>query len=92
MLAKSAAVEQGQYGIRVNSVHPGGVDTDMRRNLAIADQDARRRWYGRLPIPRPGQPEEVANAVLFLASSESSLVTGAQFVVDGGQLAGSTGI
>lgn len=92
MLARSAAVELGRYGIRVNSVHPGGVDTDMRRGLSIADPDARRRWYERLPLGRIAAPEEVARTILFLASEESCLATGAQFVIDCGQLAGFTGI
>jgi 3alpha(or 20beta)-hydroxysteroid dehydrogenase len=92
MLARSAAVELGRFGIRVNSVHPGGVDTEMRRGLPIADEEARQAWYRRLPISRIGTAEEVAQTICFLASDESSLATGAQFVIDCGQLAGSTGI
>lgn len=91
-LARNAAVEYGQFGIRVNSVHPGGVDTDMRKDLAIGDTAARDRWYARLPISRVASPDEVARTIAFLASDESSLATGAQFVIDCGQLAGSTGL
>jgi 3alpha(or 20beta)-hydroxysteroid dehydrogenase len=91
-LARNAAVEYGRFGIRVNSVHPGGIDTDMRRELGIADPAVREAWYRRLPIARVGRPEEVARMIVFLASCESSLATGAQFVIDGGQLAGSTGL
>jgi 3alpha(or 20beta)-hydroxysteroid dehydrogenase len=88
MLARTAALELGQFGIRVNSVHPGGVDTDMQRDLPIADQSTRDAWYGRLPISRVAQPEEVASAIVFLASDESSLSTGSQLLIDCGQLAG----
>jgi 3alpha(or 20beta)-hydroxysteroid dehydrogenase len=91
-LARNAAVEYGRFGIRVNSVHPGGVDTDMRRSLAIGDTAARDTWYARLPISRVASPEEVARTIVFLASADASLATGAQFVIDCGQLAGSTGL
>jgi 3alpha(or 20beta)-hydroxysteroid dehydrogenase len=91
-LARNAAVEYGRFGIRVNSVHPGGVDTDMRKSLAIGDAAARDKWYSRLPISRVASPEEVARTIVFLASADSSLATGAQFVIDCGQLAGSTGL
>ena len=91
-LARNAAVEYGRFGIRVNSVHPGGVDTDMRKGLAIGATAARDQWYARLPISRVASPDEVARTIVFLASAESSLATGAQFVIDCGQLAGSTGL
>lgn len=91
-LARNAAVEYGRFGIRVNSVHPGGVDTDMRRSLAIGDTADRDAWYSRLPISRVAAAAEVARTIAFLASDESSLATGAQFVIDCGQLAGSTGL
>jgi 3alpha(or 20beta)-hydroxysteroid dehydrogenase len=91
-LARNAAVEYGRFGIRVNSVHPGGVDTDMRKGLAIGDTAARDKWYSRLPISRVASPDEVARTIAFLASDDASLATGAQFVIDCGQLAGSTGL
>jgi 3alpha(or 20beta)-hydroxysteroid dehydrogenase len=86
-LAKCAAVELGRRGIRVNSVHPGGVDTEMSRSPEFdgIDKDA---WYGALPIARIGQPADVAQAALFLASDAGAYTTGSQLVVDGGQLAG----
>ena len=86
-LAKCAAVELGHRGIRVNSIHPGGVDTEMSRSpeFDAVDKDA---WYGALPIARIGQPGDVAQAALFLASDASGYTTGSQLVVDGGQLAG----
>jgi 3alpha(or 20beta)-hydroxysteroid dehydrogenase len=86
-LAKSAALELGPLGIRVNSLHPGGVKTAMSQGPAFDgfDQDA---FYARFPIPRIAQPDEIAGAAVFLASDESSFATGAQFFIDGGQLAG----
>jgi 3alpha(or 20beta)-hydroxysteroid dehydrogenase len=86
-MTKCAAMEVGHDGIRVNSVHPGGIDTPMTRSddFADVDQDAE---YAGLPIPRVGQPEDVARLILFLASDESAYCTGAEFVIDGGQTAG----
>lgn len=86
-LTKAVAIELGHRGIRVNSVHPGGIDTPM---LAGTDRDA--PYYRRLPVPRMGRPEEVAQAVLFLASDDSSYVTGAELTVDGGATAGELSI
>jgi 3alpha(or 20beta)-hydroxysteroid dehydrogenase len=86
-LAKSAAIELGPVGIRVNSLHPGGVDTPMSQSPLFDgfDQDA---FYARLPIPRIAQAEEIAGAAVYLASDDSGFVTGSAFFVDGGQLAG----
>jgi 3alpha(or 20beta)-hydroxysteroid dehydrogenase len=78
-LTKTAAADLGHRGIRVNSVHPGGVDTPM-----IAGSDTTGRSYQRLPIPRIGNADEVARAVLFLASDEASYTTGAELAIDGG--------
>ncbi|HEX7097454.1 MAG TPA: glucose 1-dehydrogenase [Acidimicrobiales bacterium] len=87
-LTKSAALEWGRHGIRVNSVHPGVIASPMVDN---APPDVRQRLQeilDRQPIPRMGRPEEVAYLVLFLASDESSYCTGAEFVIDGGHIAG----
>ncbi|WP_232678638.1 glucose 1-dehydrogenase [Nocardioides sp. R-C-SC26] len=79
-LTKSVAMELAAQGVRCNSVHPGLIRTPMTE---IIPDDM-------IPIPlgRPGQPEEVAAFVLFLASDESSFATGAEFVVDGGTVQG----
>lgn len=89
-MTKCAALELGHSGIRVNSVHPGYIDTvmlrrdfdpdQMKSNLAAAGQS--------VPAGRVGQSEEVAKVVAFLASDNSSYCTGAEFVVDGGQTTG----
>ena len=86
-MTKTAALELGQYGIRVNSVHPGGVDTPMleQDDFEVVDQNA---VFAAQPIPRIGQPEEIAKMVLFLASDDSSYSTGAEFLADGGMMAG----
>jgi len=86
-LTKSAAIDLGPKGIRVNSVHPGGIDTPM---LAGTDPDA--PYYKRLPVPRMGHPDEAARAVLFLASDDASYTTGAELTVDGGATAGELSI
>jgi 3alpha(or 20beta)-hydroxysteroid dehydrogenase len=84
-ITKTAALELGRDGIRVNSVHPGGVLTDMVK--AVGD-DGESGYYKRLPAGRIGIPDDIANLVLFLASDESSYCTGTEFVIDGGMQAG----
>jgi 3alpha(or 20beta)-hydroxysteroid dehydrogenase len=88
-MTKVAALEFGPLGIRVNSIHPGAIDTPMIRRPEFRDPND---WlpHSGLPIPRVGLPEEVAKLALFLASDDSSYCTGAEFVIDGGSLAGST--
>jgi 3alpha(or 20beta)-hydroxysteroid dehydrogenase len=86
-MTKTAALELGHYGIRVNSVHPGAVDTPMISSPDFDDVD-KDAVYKAQPIPRVGQPEEIARLVLFLASDESSFSTGSEFIADGGGLAG----
>jgi 3alpha(or 20beta)-hydroxysteroid dehydrogenase len=89
-MTKVAAIELGAHSIRVNSVHPGGIETPMTRPFGAAGASegtgAEPRYTS--PIPRIGRPEEVANLVLWLASDKSSYCTGAEFVIDGGENAG----
>ena len=84
-LTKVAAQEWGRNGIRVNSVHPGLIDTPMTaNNPAIHNPDIRNKFERGVPLGRPGTSRDIANMVLFLASDESSYCTGQEFVVDGG--------
>ena len=88
-LARSLALEGAEYGIRVNAVCPGVIDTPMNeRNLSRADdpEAMRRSWYEITPLGRLGTPRDVAQAMLFLASDESSFVTGLPLVIDGGRV------
>jgi 3alpha(or 20beta)-hydroxysteroid dehydrogenase len=86
-MTKVAAMELGRFGIRVNSVHPGGIDTAMVHLPEFGDVDTS-AVFGAYPIPRVGQPEEIARLMVFLASEDSSFSTGAEFIADGGMLAG----
>jgi 3alpha(or 20beta)-hydroxysteroid dehydrogenase len=90
-LTKAAAIELGPKGIRVNSVHPGSVETPMVMFEGMTREDFA-PYYDRLPIKRLGTVEDVASMVIFLASEESSYSTGSEFVVDGGQTAGDLGL
>jgi 3alpha(or 20beta)-hydroxysteroid dehydrogenase len=83
-LTKNAAVSYAQDGIRVNSVHPGFVDTPMTQ---ANDPQINAAIIAAAPLGRAGRPSEIAYACLFLASDESSFVTGVELPVDGGYLA-----
>ncbi|MDE5898738.1 MAG: 3-oxoacyl-[acyl-carrier-protein] reductase [Treponemataceae bacterium] len=78
---KSLAKEVGSRGVRVNAVAPGYIETDMTKAV---NEKAREGWIAMIPMKRAGQPEDVANTVLFLASDLSSYVTGQVIGVDGG--------
>ena len=83
LLTKSAAVQYAKEGIRVNSLHPGFIDTPQAASL-MNDPEARAELVRRTPIGRIGTPEDIAYGILFLASDESSFMTGSEFIVDGG--------
>jgi 3alpha(or 20beta)-hydroxysteroid dehydrogenase len=87
-MTKTAALELGAYGIRVNSVHPGTIDTAMVNGPEFAGID-RSSYFAGLPVPRIGEAREVAELVTFLASDSSAYCSGAEFVIDGGETAGS---
>ena len=86
-MTKVAAMELGHFGIRVNSVHPGGVATEMLNQPEFANV-ADNNVYAGQPIPRIGQPEEIAKLMVFLASDDASFSTGSEFIIDGGYMAG----
>jgi len=83
MITKAGAAQHGRQGIRVNSVHPG-LMPPMRTSGRTADPETRAKTLKGVPLGRAGEVDEVAYAILFLASDESSYVTGAELVVDGG--------
>ena len=81
-MSKAAAVELGAYGVRVNSVHPGMINTPMTQ---VHGGDAAMQYGAtRIPLERVGTPEDVAPLYVYLASDESSYTTGGEFAVDGG--------
>lgn len=84
-MTKTAAMELGRDGIRVNSVHPGGINTPMVQD---PDGNPPSEYFQHLALPRIGEPEEVARMVRFLASDECGYSTGSEFVIDGGMTQG----
>jgi NAD(P)-dependent dehydrogenase (short-subunit alcohol dehydrogenase family) len=86
LMTKSVAVQHARDGIRANSVHPG-VMPPMRTSGRTADPAVRAQRMNVIPMRRPGEVDEVAYAVLFLASDESSYITGSEIHVDGGAIA-----
>lgn len=82
-MTKAAAVENGRRNVRVNSIHPGLIDTDML-NVAVADGQDNDKVVRRIPLGRTAEADEVGRLALFLASDDSSYCTGTEFVVDGG--------
>lgn len=79
-LTKTSALDFGQDGVRVNSIHPGSVETPLTEGL--------KRGYGQVPAGRAAQVEEISSLVLYLASDESRFVSGASIAIDGGETAG----
>ncbi|MBN8209044.1 SDR family oxidoreductase [Bacillus sp. NTK071] len=86
-MSKAAAIELGPKGIRVNMIHPGGVETKM-----ATQGEGVPEFYSSIPLGRIGQPVEIARAVAFLVSDESSYCTGTEVIVDGGMTLGSANV
>ena len=87
LLTKSTAVQYAREGIRINSILPANIETMMIAHF-LEDEESRQDLLNRIPLGRTGQPEDVAYAALYLASDESSFVTGSDLVIDGGATAG----
>jgi cyclopentanol dehydrogenase len=83
IFTKSVAIQYAKEGIRVNSVHPGHIDTPMA-GARLFDSELQKLAEARAPMGRTAQPIEIAYGVLYLASDESSFVTGSELVIDGG--------
>jgi NAD(P)-dependent dehydrogenase (short-subunit alcohol dehydrogenase family) len=83
LLTKATAIQYASDGIRANSVHPGPIITPMTEGTR-ADEQRHQVTLSRIPLGRYGEPEDVAYGVLFLASDESSFMTGSELVIDGG--------
>jgi 3alpha(or 20beta)-hydroxysteroid dehydrogenase len=87
-MTKAAALELARYDVRVNSIHPGMIETDMMGEVTGGSAERHDRIVRSVPLRRPGDPSEVATLALFLASDDSAYCTGSEFVVDGGLTAG----
>ena len=85
-LTKSMAIGLAHRGVRVNAIGPGSIETDMMA-VILTDEEATARVMARTPLNRMGQPEDIAGTALFLASDDSSYITGQTIYVEGGRLA-----
>ena len=85
-LTKSMAIGLAHRGVRVNAIGPGSIETDMMA-VILTDEEASARVMARTPLNRMGQPEDIAGTALFLASDDSSYITGQTIYVEGGRLA-----
>ena len=87
-LTRYVALEYAPYNIRCNCICPGSVETDLLRHYLEENPDMKLKLIDYHPMGRLGRPEEIADAAVFLASDESSFITGVSLPVDGGYLAG----
>jgi 3alpha(or 20beta)-hydroxysteroid dehydrogenase len=87
-VSKAAAIDLAKHGIRVNSVHPGAIETPMTANAGLRSEHMVERHGERILIPRMGTAQEVADLVLYLCSPDAAYITGGEFVIDGGLTVG----
>ena len=83
-ITRSLATELGPRGIRVNAINPGMVETEGTHSAGIAESEMRRQVEAQTPLGRTGQPQDIVGAAVFLASTESSWITGENFIISGG--------
>ena len=83
IFTKAAAVQYSKDNIRVNSVHPGFIDTPQAAKL-LSDQEVRQELINQTPVGRLGTVDDIKYGILYLASDESGYMTGSEFVIDGG--------
>jgi NAD(P)-dependent dehydrogenase (short-subunit alcohol dehydrogenase family) len=86
LLTKATAVDFAKHHIRCNSIHPGYIETPMTVDL-VANEEMRQWFLSQVPLPRLGKAEDIAKGVLFLASDDSSYITGVELPIDGGYYA-----
>ena len=87
LFTKATAIQYANEGIRANSIHPGSIDTEMSHQIWQGEEQNREAAIARTPLGRIGTTEDIAYGVLFLASDESSFMTGSELVIDGGSTA-----
>ncbi|MCI0792103.1 MAG: glucose 1-dehydrogenase [Chloroflexi bacterium] len=87
LFTKATAIQYAKEGIRANSIHPGPIETAMIQQVWQGDEQNREEAIARTPLGRIGTPEDIAYGALFLASDESSFMTGSELVIDGGSTA-----
>ena len=85
-MTKTLALELGVFGITANYVQPGAIVTGITREVFSADETFRNFWEQKAALKRLGQPEDIANAIAFLASDEAAFITGHGLLVDGGAM------
>src|SRR5258706_391352 len=83
-ITRSLARELGPRGIRVNAISPGMVETEGTHSAGITESDMRKQVEAQTPLGRIGQPRDIANTAVFLASGDSSWITGETFIISGG--------
>ncbi len=87
-MTKSVAIELARHSVRVNSIHPGMIETDMIHEVTGHNAERHDKFARGVPLKRPAEPTEVAALALYLASDDSAYCTGSEFVIDGGMTAG----
>jgi NAD(P)-dependent dehydrogenase (short-subunit alcohol dehydrogenase family) len=84
-MVRTLAAELAPQGIRVNAISPGPIDTPVWDRIGVTKDQLKKRTSSAVPMGRPGKPEEIAEALVFLASDESSFMTGSEIAIDGGR-------